>query len=112
MGGGEQQVGGFNKRFASCPVALLGTVPKILRLLSLKLPYHQVMGHPAIDIDGMPPEDRLKLIGELWDSLQRQPESIPFPETHRKEIHARLDAIDRGEAEVVEWDEALRRLRQ
>jgi putative addiction module component (TIGR02574 family) len=74
--------------------------------------YHRAMGHPAIDIDSMAPEERLKLIGELWDSLQRTPESIPFPEAHRKELDARLDAIERGEAEVVEWDEVLRRLRQ
>jgi putative addiction module component (TIGR02574 family) len=70
------------------------------------------MGHPAIDIDSMAPEDRLELIGELWDSLQRIPDSIPFPDSHRKELDARLDAIDRGEAELVEWDEALRRMRK
>jgi putative addiction module component (TIGR02574 family) len=74
--------------------------------------YHRAMGHPAIDIDSMAPEDRLNLIGELWDSLQRTPDSIPFPEAHRKELDARLDAIDRGEAELVEWDEALRRMRK
>ena len=70
------------------------------------------MGHPAIDIDSMAPEDRLELIGELWDSLQRTPDSIPFPDAHRKELDARLDAIDRGEAELVEGDEALRRMRK
>jgi putative addiction module component (TIGR02574 family) len=70
------------------------------------------MGHPAIDIDSMAPEDRLELIGELWDSLQCMPDSIPFPDAHREELDARLDAIQRGVAELVEWDEALRRLRQ
>ena len=70
------------------------------------------MGHPAIDIDSIAPKDRLELIGELWDSLQRTPESIPFPDAHRKELDTRLDAIDRGEAEMVEWDEALRRMRK
>ena len=70
------------------------------------------MGHPAIDIDSMAPEDRLALIGELWDSLQRMPDSIPVPDAHRKELDARLDAIERGEAELVEWDEDLRRMRK
>ncbi len=70
------------------------------------------MGHPAIDIDSMAPEERLELIGELWDSLQRTPDSIPCPDSHHKELDARLDAIDRGEAELVEWDEALRRMRK
>jgi len=69
------------------------------------------MRHPAIDIDSMAPEDRLKLIGELWDSLRRTPDSVPFPDAHREELDARLDAIDRGGAELVEWDEAFRRMR-
>lgn len=70
------------------------------------------MGHVAIDIDGMAPEDRLKLIGELWDSLQHSADSIPVSEAHRDELDARLDAIDKGDAELVEWDEVRRRLLQ
>ena len=74
--------------------------------------YHRLMGHPAIDIDSMPPEERLELIGELWDSLRLTPDSIPVPESHRDELDARLEAIDRGEAEIVDRDEAVRRLRR
>lgn len=74
--------------------------------------YHQHMAHPAIDIDSMAPEDCLELISELWDSLRRTPDSIPVPDAHRDELDARLHAIDSGEAEVVEWDEALRRMRR
>ena len=70
------------------------------------------MGHPAIDIDSMAPEDRLELIGELWDSLTRTPDSIPVPEAHLRELDARLDALEKGEAELVEWDEVRRRLRK
>lgn len=70
------------------------------------------MGHPAIDIDSMAPEDRLELIGELWDSLTRTPELIPVPEAHLRELDARLDALERGEAKLVEWDEVRRRLRK
>lgn len=57
-----------------------------------KAGYHEHMGHPAIDIDSMPPEDRLQLLGELWDSLRRVPDSIPVPDTHRDELDARLRA--------------------
>lgn len=70
------------------------------------------MGHPAIDIESMAPEDRLELIGELWDSLTRTPESIPVPESHLRELDARLDALEKGEAVLVEWDEVRRRLRK
>ena len=74
--------------------------------------YHQYMGHPAIDIDGMPPEDRLELIGELWDSLRSVPDAISVPDAHRDELDARLHAIENGEAELVESDEAFRRMRR
>ena len=70
------------------------------------------MTKPAIDINAMEPEERLRLIGDLWDSLQNTPGSIPFPEAHRKELDARLDALDKDDAELVEWDEVRRRLRQ
>ncbi|MBN1458666.1 MAG: addiction module protein, partial [Armatimonadetes bacterium] len=52
------------------------------------------------------------LIGELWDSLTRTPELIPVPEAHLRELDARLDALERGEAKLVEWDEVRRRLRK
>jgi putative addiction module component (TIGR02574 family) len=70
------------------------------------------MGHPAIDIDSMPPEERLELIGELWDSLRCVPDSIPVPDSHRDELDARLEIIASGQAEIVEWDEALRRMQR
>lgn len=51
------------------------------------------MGHPAIDIESMRPEDRLELIGELRDSLRRLPGSIPVPESHIDELDARPSAL-------------------
>lgn len=79
-------------------------------LLTPRPRYPLRMGHPAIDIDSMPPEERLQLIGALWDSLRRIRDAIPVPQSHRDELDARLKALARGESEVLEWDEACRQM--
>jgi putative addiction module component (TIGR02574 family) len=69
------------------------------------------MSMPAIDIDKLEPEERLRLIGDLWESLRKRPGSVRLTEGQRAELDRRLDELDRGQAEVVSWDEAKRRLR-
>jgi putative addiction module component (TIGR02574 family) len=69
------------------------------------------MSIPAIDIDKLAPKERLKLIGDLWESLRTQPETVHLTSAQRAELDRRLDSFDRGTAEVVTWDEAKRRLR-
>jgi len=69
------------------------------------------MSIPAIDISKLAPEERLQLIGDLWDSLRTQPDSVRPTRAQREELDRRLDDLDRGGAEVVSWDEAKRRLR-
>lgn len=69
------------------------------------------MGHPAIDIDKLNPQERLELIEDLWESLRGQPEVVPVSRAHREELDRRLDELDRGGVEVIPWDEVKRRLR-
>ncbi|MDP2183796.1 MAG: addiction module protein [Actinomycetota bacterium] len=69
------------------------------------------MSIPAIDIDKLDPEERLALIGDLWDSLRALPDSVHVTPAQKEELDCRLDALDRGEVEVISWDEAKRRLR-
>ena len=69
------------------------------------------MSNPAIDINKLAPEDRLKLIGDLWESLRAQPESVRLTLPQRDELDRRLDGLDRGMAKVISWDEAKLRLR-
>jgi putative addiction module component (TIGR02574 family) len=72
------------------------------------------MGHPAIDIDTLSPEERLDLLEKLWDSLE--PSQIPVTEAQKRELDRRLDALDRDVAERralgVPWDEVLEQLRR
>ncbi len=69
------------------------------------------MSSPAIDISKLAPEERLRLIGDLWESLRSEPDSVSLTPAQKTELDRRLDALDRGTAEVITWDEARRRLR-
>lgn len=38
----------------------------------------------------LPVEDRLRLVEDVWDSIAAQPDAVPMPEWHRKELDRRL----------------------
>ena len=66
---------------------------------------------PAIDISKLAPEERLKLIGDLWESLRAQADAVHLTAAQKAELDRRLDSLDSGIADVISWDEAKRRLR-
>jgi len=68
------------------------------------------MSIPAIDIDAMEPEERLRLIGDLWDSLNESPEQVTLTTAQRIELDRRLDRLESGKAKLVSWDELKKRL--
>lgn len=68
------------------------------------------MTMPAIDIDKLAPEERLQLIEDLWESLRTQPDDVHLTPAQRAELDRRLDELDRGEAQLVPWDEVKRRI--
>jgi putative addiction module component (TIGR02574 family) len=53
--------------------------------------------------------DRLRLIEEVWASLSSSPEAVPVPDWHHEELDRRL-AVDEGDGEAKEWDEAKREI--
>lgn len=62
-----------------------------------------------LGIDRLSAEDRLQLIGEIWDSLA--PESEPIPQSHREELDRRLAAADANPSAGRPWEEVRARLR-
>ena len=56
-----------------------------------------------------PPDERLRLVEEIWDSLAATAERVPVPEWHRKELDRRL--ADRSEQATLSWPEVRSRLR-
>ena len=69
------------------------------------------MSSPAIDIEKLSPEERLRLIEDLWESLRKTPDALPLTRAQREELDRRLDELDRGEGETIPWEDVKRRLR-
>jgi putative addiction module component (TIGR02574 family) len=69
------------------------------------------MGVPAIDIDRLGPDERLRLIEKLRESLCEHPEAAPVTAAQRAELDRRLDELDSGKAEAVPWHEVRPRIR-
>src|SRR5437016_3963824 len=56
-------------------------------------------------------QQRLELIGELWDSIPDSTDSLPIPGWHREELERRLAAADADLEAAIPWEEVKRRLR-
>jgi putative addiction module component (TIGR02574 family) len=48
------------------------------------------------------PEERLTLIGQLWDSLADA--EIPLPQAQQGELARRLASLDQDRAQAVTWE--------
>lgn len=62
-----------------------------------------------LGIDCLNVEDRLRLIGEIWDSISIDSASIP--ESHQRELDRRLDATESA-VKRDEWETVQQRLRK
>lgn len=49
------------------------------------------------------PEERLTLIGQLWDSLGDT--DVPLPEAQKAELARRLSTLDQDRAQAVTWEQ-------
>ena len=57
-------------------------------------------------------QQRLELIGELWDSIPDSVDALPIPEWHREELERRLAAADTDPEGAIPWEEVKRRLHE
>lgn len=62
-----------------------------------------------LGIDQMSPEDRLRLIEEIWNSLSPADQQ-EIPESHREELDRRIAAAAANPAAGVPWQEVKARL--
>lgn len=66
----------------------------------------------AIDIAGMPVEEKLKLMEALWDSLNaRSDRNVSSPAWHEEVLELRLRRLASGEETSAPWREAKARIR-
>jgi putative addiction module component (TIGR02574 family) len=66
------------------------------------------MARPAVEIDGLTPEERLALIERLWDSLSD--DDVPLTDAQREELDRRLDALDREGPVGIPWEQVYEEL--
>jgi putative addiction module component (TIGR02574 family) len=62
------------------------------------------------EITRLRPEERLALIGQLWDSLEDA--EIPLPPAQQFELRSRLAALDQDRAQAVTWEQLRAELAQ
>jgi putative addiction module component (TIGR02574 family) len=55
----------------------------------------------------LPLEERIELLGEVWDAIAATPEDVPIPEWHVRELEQRLSNPN---PEYVPWEEVRARL--
>ena len=73
------------------------------------------MSKPTLDIEKLSPDERLELLEELWDSLRKEPSSVPLTQAQQEELDRRLDDleadIEKGVPLGIPWDEVMQRIR-
>ena len=63
-----------------------------------------------LGLDELSPDERLELIGLLWDSITDAGPPAPVPEEHKRILKARLDAADADPDAAVPWERVKKRL--
>lgn len=56
--------------------------------------------------------EKLHAMEQLWDDLCRDEQQVVSPEWHGKELAARAERVERGEARFSDWETAKARIRR
>jgi putative addiction module component (TIGR02574 family) len=64
-----------------------------------------------LGIDRLSPEERFKLISEIWESLSPI-DQTEIPESHRQELDHRLANADADPSAGQSWEAVRKRLRE
>ena len=67
------------------------------------------MAKRAIDLSQLSPNEKLQLIGELWDSLDER--DVPMTVDQKRELDSRLERLEREGVRGRTFDEIETRLR-
>jgi putative addiction module component (TIGR02574 family) len=65
------------------------------------------MVDPALNLDDLTPEEKLRLLEAVWDSLAADPSTVPLAEWQRLELDRRLDEMEREGATGIPWNRVL-----
>lgn len=68
------------------------------------------MSNADIPIDDLTVVQKLDLMERLWVDLSRNPSDVPSPEWHGDVLAKRLEAVENGDVEFIDWADAKKRL--
>ncbi len=75
----------------------------------------QVMTRPAFDYRSLSVDERLQLVGDIWDSIAEEahatPEVLPLSDAQKAELDRRLAEYDANPSTGIPMDEAMARIR-
>ena len=57
----------------------------------------------ASRIVGIPIDERIQLVEDIWDSIAEVPESVKVPEWHKKELDKRLERFRANFGAASPW---------
>lgn len=63
------------------------------------------------EIFALPPDERIRLVEAIWDSIAAEPEAVPVTDAQKREIQARLEEYRRDPSIAIPWEVARTRLR-
>jgi putative addiction module component (TIGR02574 family) len=64
------------------------------------------------EIDQLTIQERLDLIGILWDSIPDTLEALPIPEWHHHELERRIAEADAHPEAAIPWQQVKARLQE
>ena len=59
----------------------------------------------------IPPDERVKLAQDLWDSVARHPEEVPVTPEQREELDRRLESFEKDPNAGSSWETIKQSLR-
>ena len=62
------------------------------------------------DLLELTPDDRLRLLEDVWDTFVEEPASLPLSDEHRQELDRRLIEFHAGPSAGADWDEVRKRI--
>ncbi len=57
------------------------------------------------EVRSWPVEDRLRLIGEVWDGIGEEDDGFELTEELKELLDRRLEALDKNPDDVISWED-------
>lgn len=64
------------------------------------------------EVEAWPPEQRLRLLEEVWSGLINEGLEPELTEAHKQELDRRIAAIEANPDDVITWEDVQRHLRR